>query len=75
MAKDTGGYARVCDMEPGMTFRERRNRVPLTWVGIDPVISTRPTKSEFVRILTEEGASWICDKYERFPLVSDERRG
>lgn len=75
MAKDTGGYARVCDMEPGMTFRERSNREPLTWAGIDPVSSGRPTKREFVRILTVEGPSWICDKFERFPLVSSERRG
>jgi hypothetical protein len=71
MARDSGGFARICDMEPGMRFRERRNRLPLTFVGVDPVPSVRGRS--LVRILTEERVSWVCDKYERFPLVTDER--
>lgn len=73
MARDSGGFARICDMEPGMRFRERRNRLPLTFAGIDPVVGDRPARRVFVRILTEERVSWVCDKYERFPLVIDER--
>lgn len=67
--RDSGGFARVVDMEPGMTFRERRNRHPLTFAGVDPV---RPGR---VRVLTDEGVSWVVDTAERFPLmIADERR-
>jgi hypothetical protein len=62
--RDSGGIARVCDMEPGTVFRERRNRYPLTWVGIDPVT---PGK---VKVLTAEGVSWVCNKAETFPLMT-----
>jgi hypothetical protein len=55
-------------MEPGMAFRERRNRCPYTFVGIDPVVS-RFAGVQRVTVRTAEGASWICDKYERFPLM------
>lgn len=72
--KDSGAYARICDMEPGMRFRERSNRTPLTFAGIDPVVSARPTSREWVRILTAEGPTWICDKFERFPLVHEVSR-
>lgn len=72
--KDTGGYARVCDMEPGMHFRVRSNRLALTFVGVDPVQSQRATSRRWVRVLTEEGPSWVCDKWERFPLVAEEER-
>lgn len=65
---DSGGYARLCDLEPGMWFRERRNRVPLEFAGVDPVVSKFPGKVR-VRVLTVQGASWVCDKFERFPLV------
>jgi hypothetical protein len=71
VARDSGGFARICDMEPGMRFRERPRREAFTFAGIDPVESVR--RREFVRVLTVEGASWICDKYERFPLVTDEK--
>lgn len=67
--RDSGGLARICDMEPGMWFRERPNRHPLQFVGIDPVESQFPGK-QFVKVLTTQGVSWVCGKWDRFPLLN-----
>lgn len=71
--RDTGGFARICDMEPGMFFRERVNRHPYEFVGIDPVDSKFPNK-DHVRVVTREGVSWVCEKWQRFPLLTTEAR-
>ena len=56
-----------------MHFRLRTNRQVLTFKGIDPVKSQFAHK-EHVQVLTEEGPSWITDKWERFPLLTTEAR-
>lgn len=67
--RDSGGFAQVCDMEPGMFFRERSNRTALTFVGVAPVASRFAGKRR-VRVLTEQGVSWVVDRDERFPLLT-----
>lgn len=60
------GVAFPCDMEPGMRFASAGEW--FTFKGVARVRSRFAGKRR-VRVLTREGASWVCERDQRFPVV------
>lgn len=62
--------ARPAEMEPGFWFRDHAAGMPLEWLGVEPVTSSRPTAKRWVRVLVGAGGrSFVCDADARFQVV------
>ena len=63
------GFARATDMEPGFRFLSHEGGVVLTFVGVELVVSRFAGKRR-VRVLTEEGVTWVADAGKTYMLMT-----